>query len=73
MHKISGVNGEYMVNPFIAARGDHAKIEKFREKILPKYFGAMADGDILLKSDLETLTVIAIYKPTGECIEHSAA
>lgn len=73
LHKIDGVNGEYIVNPFIAARGDHAKIEKFREKILPKYFGTMADGDILLKSDLETLTVIAIYKPTGECIEHSAA
>ena len=73
LHKISGVSGEYLINPFIAARGDHAKIEKFREKILPEYFGTMADGDILLKSNLETMTVIAIYKPTGELIGHSAA
>lgn len=73
LHKIDGVNGEYIINPFLAARGDPAKIEKFRSKILPEYFGKMADGDIVLKSDLETLTVIAIYKPTGECIEPSAA
>lgn len=73
LHKIDGVNGEYIINPFLAARGDPAKIEKFRSKILPEYFGKMADGDIVLKSDLETLTVIAIYKPTGECIEYGAA
>ena len=73
LHKLSGVNGEYMVNPFLTAKGEHGKIEKLREKVLPEYFGTMADGDILLKSDLETLTVIAIYKPTGECIGHSAA
>ncbi len=73
LHKIDGVNGEYIINPFLAAKGDPAKIEKFRSKILPEYFGKMADGDIFLKSDLDTLTVIAIYKPTGECIEPSAA
>lgn len=73
LHKIDGVNGEYIVNPFIAAKGEPAKIEKFRSKILPEYFGKMADGDIVLKSDLDTLTVIAIYKPTGECIEYGAA
>lgn len=73
LHKIADVNGEYIINPFLAARGDPAKIEKFRSKILPEYFGKMADGDIVLKSDLETLTVIAIYKPTGECIEYGAA
>lgn len=73
LHKLSGVNGEYMVNPFITARGEHGKIEKLREKILPEYFGTMADGDILLKPDFETLTVIAIYKPTGEYVEHSVA
>lgn len=73
LHKIDGVNGEYIINPFLAARGDPAKIEKFRSKILPEYFGKMADGDIVLKSDIETLTVIAIYKPTGECIEYGAA
>lgn len=73
LHKIADVNGEYIINPFLAARGDPAKIEKFRSKILPEYFGKMADGDIVLKSDLDTLTVIAIYKPTGECIEYGAA
>lgn len=67
------MNGEYIVNPFIAAKGEPAKIEKFRSKILPEYFGTMADGDILLKPDLESLTIIAIYKPTGECIEYGAA
>lgn len=73
LHKIAGVNGEYIINPFLAARGDPAKIEKFRSKILPEYFGKMADGDIFLKSDLDTLTVIAIYKPTGECVEPNVA
>lgn len=73
LHKLSGVNGEYLINPFLAAKGDYAKIEKLREKVLPKYFDTMADGDIFLKPDLETLTVIAIYKPTGECVDHSAA
>lgn len=68
LHKLSGVNGEYLINPFLAAKGDHWKIEKLREKVLPKYFDTMADGDIFLKSDLETLTVIAIYKSTGECV-----
>lgn len=68
LHKIDGVNGEYIVNPFLAAKGDHAKIERLREKVLPNYFDTMADGDIFLKPDLETLTVIAIYKPTGECV-----
>lgn len=73
LHKIAGVNGEYIINPFLAARGDPAKIEKFRSKILPEYFDKMADGDIFLKSDLDTLTVIAIYKPTGECVEPNVA
>lgn len=73
LHKIDGVNGEYIINPFLAARGDPAKIEKFRSKILSEYFGKMADGDIFLKSELDTLTVIAIYKPTGECIEPNVA
>ena len=73
LHKIDGVNCEYIVNPFIAAKGEPAKIEKFRSKILPEYFGKMADGDIFLKSDLDTLTVIAIYKPTGECVEPNVA
>lgn len=68
LHKLSGVNGEYLINPFLAAKGDYAKIEKLREKVLPKYFDTMADGDIFLKPDLETLTVIAIYKPTGEFV-----
>lgn len=73
LYKIDGVNGEYIINPFLAAKGDPAKIEKFRNKILPKYFDKMADGDIFLKSDLDTLTVIAIYKPTGECVEPNVA
>lgn len=73
LHKLDDVNGEYIINPFLAAKGDPAKIEKFRIKILPEYFGTMADGDIVLKSDLETLTVIAIYKPTGECVKPTAA
>ena len=68
LHKLQKVNGEYLINPFLAAKGDHAKIAKLREKVLPKYFDTMADGDIFLKPDLETLTVIAIYKPTGEFV-----
>ncbi|MDE7278537.1 MAG: hypothetical protein K2N26_02285, partial [Oscillospiraceae bacterium] len=73
LHKIEGVNGEYLINPFLAAKGDHWKIEKLREKVLPKYFDTMADGDIFLKPDLETLTVISIYKPTGECVVPNVA
>ena len=73
LHKIEGVNGEYLINPFIAAKGDHAKIAKLREKILQEYFNKMADGDILVKYDLETLKVIAIYKSTGECVKDIAA
>ncbi len=73
LHKIEGESGEYIINPFLAAKGDHAKIEKLREKILPTYFDIMADGDILIQSDFEALKVITVYKLTGEFIVSNVA
>ncbi|MCM1060179.1 MAG: hypothetical protein NC452_07780, partial [Eubacterium sp.] len=73
LHKLSELNGEYIVNPFLSTKGEMSKIVKFRDKILPEFFDCLADSDTKTNIDFENFTTRIFSKETGEVLEIYAA
>lgn len=69
IHKVK--TSIYMVNPYICAKGNGTKIEKFREIVLnadTQYFGAFANGELERLKDDDNNIITYINKSTGEII-----
>lgn len=69
LHKLSGLNGEYIINPFLSAKGEMSKVAKLRDKILLKFFDGLADGDAQMKTDSQDFSTRIFSKETGEVLE----
>jgi hypothetical protein len=68
LHKCKGTSGKYIINPFLAAKGQPAKIAVLQQAIINNsdYFGGCAAGDIAQDG-------VIIHKETGEVLERSHA
>ncbi|MBE6890082.1 MAG: hypothetical protein E7485_08735 [Ruminococcaceae bacterium] len=67
LHKCKGTNGKYIINPFLAAKGQPAKIAVLQQTIINNsdYFGGCAAGDVIAQDG------VIINKETGEVLERS--
>lgn len=64
LHKCKGTNGKYIINPFIAAKGQPAKIAVLQQTINNSdYFAGCAAGDVIAADG------VIINKETGEILE----